>query len=85
MASAPSACAGGFLWFFLFAARDRLQAFHIRDGLFKNMAEDRDRDFGREVILAQGLETFADGVDSGWVQNSTLSAPFTCFSIYIRL
>lgn len=25
------------------------------------------------------------GVDSGWVQNSTLSAPFTCFSIYIRL
>ena len=25
------------------------------------------------------------GVDSGWVQNSTLSVPFTDFSIYIRL
>lgn len=25
------------------------------------------------------------GVDSGWVQDSTLSAPFTDFSIYIRL
>ncbi|SMY10196.1 hypothetical protein LOM8899_04371 [Flavimaricola marinus] len=63
---APPACAGGFLGFFLFTARDRLQAFHIRDGLFEDMAEDRDGDFRGEVILAQGFEPFADVI--GYVQ-----------------
>ncbi len=57
---AASACAGGFFGLFLFTARDCLQAFHVSDGLFKDMAEYCDRDFGGKVILAQGFEPFTD-------------------------
>ena len=70
---APPCGAGGLGVFGFLAPRLRLKAFNVSDGLFKDMAKDSDGNFGRKVILAQGLETGA--LDGGEV-NENVRAVF---------
>ena len=62
---APPCGAGGPFFFGFLAPRLRLKAFHVSDGLFEDMAQNGDRHFGREVIVAKGLEPLADVIGQG--------------------